>query len=70
MKAICLLSGGLDSILAARLIKEQGIEIIGLKFKIPFFTRKKAKLDNLNIEVKEVDISSDFLNIVYLLYLP
>jgi tRNA U34 2-thiouridine synthase MnmA/TrmU len=36
--AISLISGGLDSILATKLIIEQNIEIIGLTFKLPFLT--------------------------------
>ncbi len=36
MKAIALLSGGLDSTLAVKLIKDQGIELIALNFKTPF----------------------------------
>ncbi|HLD58600.1 MAG TPA: hypothetical protein VI977_03080 [archaeon] len=36
IKAVGLLSGGLDSTLAAELLKEQGIEIIALNFKSPF----------------------------------
>ncbi len=39
-KAISLISGGLDSILAARLIMEQGIEVVGLHFRSPFSSRK------------------------------
>lgn len=35
-KAIALLSGGLDSHLAARLIKDQGIEVVGLYLASPF----------------------------------
>jgi len=35
-KAIALLSGGLDSSLAALLVKEQGIEVTGLFVKTPF----------------------------------
>jgi len=67
-KAIALISGGLDSILAARLIKEQGIEIIPLYFKIPFCQREKKNkdrgrwvADNLGVELKSVDIGKDFL---------
>jgi len=41
MKAIALISGGLDSILAARMVQEQGIEVIPLHFKIPFCHRAK-----------------------------
>lgn len=36
MKAIALLSGGLDSTLAAKLILQQGIEVIALNFTSPF----------------------------------
>jgi len=35
-KAVSLLSGGLDSILAARLIIDQGIEVVALHFTSPF----------------------------------
>jgi tRNA-uridine 2-sulfurtransferase len=41
-KAISLLSGGLDSILATRLLKEQGIEVIALHFTSPFCTCTKG----------------------------
>jgi len=36
-KAMGLISGGLDSILAARIILEQGIGVIGVAFTTPFF---------------------------------
>ena len=36
MKAIGLLSGGLDSTLAVRMIVDQGIEVIAVKFTSPF----------------------------------
>ena len=35
-RAVALLSGGLDSTLAARLILERGIEVVGLNFISPF----------------------------------
>ena len=37
MKAIGLFSGGLDSTLALKLIQDQGIEVIAVKFTSPFF---------------------------------
>lgn len=75
MKAIALISGGLDSILAARLIKDQGIEVICLNFKIPFCHRDKevssvndTKLkilkDNLGEELKITDIGEEFLKLL------
>ena len=36
MKAVGLLSGGLDSTLAARLMMEQGIEVHAINFTSPF----------------------------------
>lgn len=38
LKAIVLLSGGLDSTLAAKVVIEQGIEVIGVNFTSPFCT--------------------------------
>ncbi|MFH1641124.1 MAG: tRNA 4-thiouridine(8) synthase ThiI [Candidatus Omnitrophota bacterium] len=75
MKAIALISGGLDSLLAARVIKEQKIEIIPLHLKIPFCHRDKripscvenrfsSIEESLGIGLKMIDIASDFLNLV------
>ena len=50
MKAVALISGGLDSILAARVIKEQGIDVTGVFFKIPFLHSPKKT------EVKPEDL--------------
>ena len=38
LKAVGLMSGGLDSTLAARLLKDQGVEVIGLNFSTGFCT--------------------------------
>jgi len=38
MKAIALLSGGLDSTLAAKMVMEQGIELEALNFLTVFCT--------------------------------
>ena len=64
MKAIALISGGLDSILAAKLISGLGIDIIGLKFKTSFYARPRKTQDGCGIEIKEIDISQQFLSIV------
>ena len=45
-KALSLISGGLDSILATKLILDQGIEVVGLTFTSPF-SSKKERLDGL-----------------------
>ena len=75
MKAIALISGGLDSLLAARLIQEQGIEVIPLYFKIPFCQGGKKNLSGKKEGLKErlavsglklevVDISNEFLGLI------
>ncbi len=68
MKAIALISGGLDSILAARLIQEQGVEVSPVYFRIPFCSRSAASVFNLEKylgkPILNCDISADFLKIV------
>ncbi len=66
VKAIVLLSGGLDSILAAKLLIEQGIDVTGVCFKSYFFDEKRAKIaaKKLGIPLKVIDFSSEHLEIV------
>jgi len=65
-KALVLLSGGLDSILAAKLLMEQNIEVTGLIFKSCFFGDEKgiAAAKQLRIPYQVVDISEEFLEVV------
>ncbi len=42
-KALGLFSGGLDSVLAARALMEQGIEVTGISFETPFFGSGRAR---------------------------
>ncbi len=42
-KAIALLSGGLDSLLAAKIVKDAGIDVIGLHLLSPFGCREDVK---------------------------
>lgn len=74
MKAITLISGGLDSLLAAKLIKEQGVGIIPLNFKIPFHHLKPDRhqengletlvKDALGEKLKVADINKEFLRLL------
>lgn len=43
VKALGLCSGGLDSILSAILLKDQGIDVTWISFETPFFDAKAAK---------------------------
>ena len=72
-KAIVLFSGGLDSILAAKIIINQGIEIIALNFTSPFyhhgragecdFSIKKAA-DQLKIELESIYLGEEYLQLI------
>jgi tRNA U34 2-thiouridine synthase MnmA/TrmU len=66
MKALALFSGGLDSMLAAKLIREQGVNVIGVSFETPFFISEKAVRSArcIGLPLKVVDITDSILQIV------
>jgi tRNA-specific 2-thiouridylase len=79
-RAVALFSGGLDSILAAKLIMEQGVEVVGLHIKTGFHSedvrerlgliRDKKELpiyraaEQINLPLVEVDISDQYCEII------
>ena len=65
-KAICLLSGGLDSLIAIGLIKSQGIECIGINFTSPFFSNKMSEdaKKQFDFEYKEIKVGEDYLDML------
>ena len=71
-KAIALVSGGLDSLLAAKLVQKQGIEVLGVVFIMEFASKDlegfKARVqessDEAGINVRFVDIAEEFLDLV------
>lgn len=66
MKALCVFSGGLDSMLAAELVRRQGIDVLGLFFETPFFTAERAMKSarELGLPLEVVDISRRHMEIV------
>ena len=58
-----MISGGLDSILAAKLIKDQGIEVIGLCFKSYFFGPESAikMTKQIDVPLEVIDFSEEHL---------
>jgi tRNA U34 2-thiouridine synthase MnmA/TrmU len=72
-KAFSLLSGGLDSLLATRLVMAQGIEVTGLHFITPFFGYEcKGREDDYaermrrdyGIEARVIDVGEEYFQIL------
>jgi len=58
VRALGLTSGGLDSILSALVLKEQGIEVVWVNFETPFFSsdraRSAARMTGIPLRVKNI----------------
>ena len=65
-RALAMISGGLDSTLAAKLIKEQGIEVVGICFKSYFFNEENAKrmTKQIGIQLEVIDFSKEHFEMV------
>ncbi len=67
-KAYLLFSGGLDSIIAAKLLKKMGFEVVGVHITSPFFEKELQKVkelaDRLGIELKVVEAGEDYLEVL------
>jgi tRNA-specific 2-thiouridylase len=65
-RAIGLLSGGLDSILAVRVLREQGVEVTTLAFITPFFDASRAERAAAQLEVPLIvrDITEAHLEVL------
>jgi len=73
MKAIALLSGGLDSTLAAKVVMEQGVELEALNFLTVFCTctnrgetclASQKAVDSLGIPLRVFNVSEEYLDVV------
>lgn len=73
MKAISLLSGGLDSILATKMIIEQGVEVEALNFVTVFCNctsgnktclASKSAADELGVPLKVMEVSKDYFEVI------
>ena len=56
VKAVSLFSGGLDSILATKLIQNQGIEVVAFNVKSPFCALKKEGLTEAEQSAKQINV--------------
>jgi tRNA-specific 2-thiouridylase len=76
MKAIILLSGGLDSTLAAELMSREGLELLAVNFKTPFClcdrhssnlgcgSNARRVAEAIGIELKIINAAKDFLEVL------
>lgn len=65
-RALCLISGGLDSLLAVKVLQEQGVEVSGLSFESPFFDAHNARrgAEQLKIELKVARIGDEIMKLL------
>lgn len=64
---LALFSGGLDSILAIKLIQQQNLKVLALHFYSPFFgnpQKRKQWEKEYGIEIFPIDIGEEFIDIV------
>jgi tRNA-specific 2-thiouridylase len=73
VRAVSLLSGGLDSLVATRLVQDQGVDVLALHFVTPFFGDDKrgreAEMEALyrgryGIRLRIVDVSDEYLEVL------
>ncbi len=66
VKGIGLFSGGLDSILAAKIMMAQGVEVMGVTCTTPFFSPEKARAaaKMMGLSLIEADISEEHLDML------
>lgn len=63
IKAVALFSGGLDSMLAVKLIQEQGIDVLGVAFETPFFSSEKPvkAAKTMELPLLVINITEEYL---------
>jgi len=64
---LALFSGGLDSILACKLMQDQGIKVLGLHFTSPFFgnTPKLSHWEDIyQVPLMPVDVGQEYIDIL------
>jgi tRNA-specific 2-thiouridylase len=69
IKALALFSGGLDSILAVKLMLEQGIDVVALNFVSPFCLSEKGggaseAAKQLGVPLKVMNVGVDYLKML------
>jgi tRNA-specific 2-thiouridylase len=67
MRGLGLFSGGLDSMLAAAVLRAQNLEVTGIFFVTPFFgpDRARASAAHLQLDLIVADITDKFFPLIY-----
>jgi tRNA-specific 2-thiouridylase len=71
-KAVALISGGLDSVLAAKVVMEQGFDVMGLYFTSPFSKSYGQEHDTyaarvskaIGIDLRVMDMGQEYIDLV------
>lgn len=70
-KCVVMFSGGLDSVIASHLLKEQGLEIVALNFVLPFYSgigrtdrEVKKHAEKLGVRLRMEEEGEEFLDMI------
>ncbi|MFP4014330.1 MAG: hypothetical protein ACLFVQ_09620 [Chitinispirillaceae bacterium] len=70
-KCVVMFSGGLDSVIAAHLLKEQGLEVVALNFVLPFYSgigrtdrEVKTHAEKLGVRLRMEEEGEEFLDMI------
>lgn len=69
MRAIGLISGGLDSALAAKIMLNMGVEVIGVHFASPFWSgeagaRARRISEDLGFPLRTIELGEDYFGVI------
>jgi len=66
-RVVALFSGGLDSLLAVRILQEQGVEVEALQVRVPFDRRKTAvarAAADLDVPLTVLPVADDYADVI------
>ena len=67
-KAVALLSGGLDSVLAIRLVVDQGVDVVALNMVLPFVGSRSERAEPaaewLGVRLVKMDVGRDYIEVL------
>jgi len=66
VKGLAVFSGGLDSIIAVKVVQDQGIDVLGITFETPFFSARKARdaAAKIGLPLIVLDITEEHLQML------